>query len=594
MQCAVWFMGDAIRQPLVSVMGHVDHGKTSLLDAIRGTTVVEREPGRITQHIGATEVPLETIYKLCGKLIAEKKFRIPGLLFIDTPGHHSFTTLRARGGALADLAILVIDIREGLKPQTVESINILKRTKTPFLIALNKIDALDGWRTERNRPFIVGFKEQHEEVQRMLDERLYDISGRLYEHGFSADRYDKVTDFTKNIAIVPVSAKTSEGIADLLLVLVGLAQRFLEEHLKKEEGPAEGTILEVKEEKGLGTTVDVIIYKGTLSKGDTIVLGSAGGKPIVTKVKAILRPKPLDEIRSPQDKFNTVKSAHAAAGLKLSAPGIEDAMAGAMLKAVDGGMDKDEIIREIEQESRVAVALSDDGIVLKADAMGSLEAIAFECTNARIPIKKAEVGDISRRDVVEAGALKDPLHRVIFGFNVNLLPDAEDEVNKSGLTVFRNDVIYKLIEDYQKWTEEKKREIEGDLRKEIVFPAKIKVLPGCVFRASKPAIVGVRVLGGKLRSKVSLIRDDGKPVGRIKSVQSESRSVDEAIMGAEVAISIEGATVGRQLDVNDILLVDIPESHVKKLTEFELTFEEKETLQKLAELKRKENPFWGM
>ena len=111
----------AIRQPVVSVLGHVDHGKTKLLDRIRGTSVQAREAGAITQHIGATEVPIEHIYKVCSKLIGQKKFDVPGLLFIDTPGHHSFVTLRARGGSLADLAVLVIDIREGLMPQTIES-----------------------------------------------------------------------------------------------------------------------------------------------------------------------------------------------------------------------------------------------------------------------------------------------------------------------------------------------------------------------------------------------------------------------------------------------------------------------------------------
>jgi translation initiation factor 5B len=594
MQCVVNVMSDAIRQPLVSVMGHVDHGKTSLLDAIRGTTVVEREAGRITQHIGATEVPIETIYEICGKLIGDRKFRVPGLLFIDTPGHHSFTTLRSRGGALSDLAILVIDINEGLKPQTVESINILKRTKTPFVIALNKIDALNGWRPGRNRPFITGFREQHEEVQRTLDERLYAIAGRLFDHGFSADRYDKVIDFTKNVAMVPVSAKHSEGIADLLLVLVGLAQKFLEENLRTEEGAAEGTVLEIKEEKGLGATLDLILYKGTLNRGDTVAVGSTNGKPIVTKIKAILRPKPLDEIRSPQEKFNSVKSAGAAAGLKISAPGIEDALAGSMLKVIGQGESAEEVIREIEQESKATVELSDDGVVLKADAIGSLEAIAFECKNAGIPIKNAEVGDISRHDVVEASALTDPLHRIIFGFNVDVLPDAKDEIVKTGLTVLQSDIIYKLIEDYEKWAAKRKTDLEKDRRKEVVFPAKVKVLPGCVFRVSKPAIVGMRVLGGKLRSGEGLLREDGKEVGSIRSIQSDNKSISEAIMGQEIAVAIEGATVGRQLDENDVLYVDIPEGHVKKLGDYELTFEEKEALQKVIELKRKEKPFWGM
>ncbi|MEW6069731.1 MAG: GTP-binding protein, partial [Candidatus Thermoplasmatota archaeon] len=264
----------AIRQPIVSVLGHVDHGKTLLLDAIRGTRIVEKEPGRITQHIGATEVSLATIYKICGELLKGKKFKVPGLLFIDTPGHLAFTTLRARGGALADLAILVVDVKEGVMAQTLESLNILKLYKTPFVLALNKIDLLEGWRS-RKMSFVESIKEQNDRAIKGLDEKIYELAGKFYEHGFSAERYDRIKDFTRNIAIIPVSAKSSEGIPDLLMILVGLAQKFLERQLTtEEEKTGEGVVLEVKEEKGLGKTLDVIVYNGRIAQGDIIVIGS--------------------------------------------------------------------------------------------------------------------------------------------------------------------------------------------------------------------------------------------------------------------------------------------------------------------------------
>src|SRR3989449_474143 len=324
-------MGAYIRQPIVSVLGHVDHGKSSLLDEIRGTSVVAREAGGITQHIGATEVPLDAIRAICGDLVKGKTFKIPGLLFIDTPGHVAFTTLRARGGALAGLAVLVVDVNEGFRPQTIESLNILKRYKTPFLVAANKIDMVPGWRKIEKVPFAAAYAEQQASVREELDRRLYDVVGKFFEYGFTAERYDRIQDFATTVAIVPTSAKHGVGIPELLLMLIGLAQRFLEESLKVPEGPAEGTILEVKEEKGLGATLDAIIYKGVLSRGDTIVLGSSG-KPIVTKVKAILRPKPLDEIRDPQDRFDSVERVTAAAGVKISASGLEGTLAGAPLR----------------------------------------------------------------------------------------------------------------------------------------------------------------------------------------------------------------------------------------------------------------------
>ncbi len=575
-----------IRQPIVSVLGHIDHGKTQLLDSIRGSTVIEREAGRITQHIGATEVPIDVIYRICGSLLGRKRFTFPGLLFIDTPGHQAFTTLRARGGALSDLAVLVVDINEGFKPQTVESLNILKRYKTPFVVAANKIDLINGWVSEK-KPFAESYKKQVERAMDVVDEKIYEIVGKIYNYGFSSERYDRITDFTKNIAIVPISAKTGEGIQDLLMMLVGLAQRFLEKQLKTEEGPGEGTVLEVKEEKGLGPTVDVIIYNGSVKQGDTIVLGGID-RPIVTKVKALLKPKPLDEIRDPTERFKSVKNVSAASGVKISGKHLEDVIAGAPLKVVVNNMD--EVVRSIQSECKIVIETEEDGVVVKADAIGSLEGLAFELKNKGVPIKKAEVGDVSRRDVTEASTVSDSLRRVVLGFNVKVLPDVKEGQAK----LFVNNIIYKLLDDYEEWCIKRKAELEKEKRDEIIYPGKIKILEGCIFRTSKPAIVGVRVLGGRIRVGQELMRNDGKIVGKIKSIRSVEESYKEAISGKEVAIAMNAPTVGRQIKENDVLYVSIPESDVKKLSALELTFDEKEIINDVIEIKRKEKAFWGM
>ena len=387
----------SIRQPIVSVLGHVDHGKTMLLDCIRGTSVTAREAGLITQHIGATEVPIDHIYKVCSAVLGGKRFDTPGLLFIDTPGHHSFITLRARGGSLADLAVLVIDVTEGLKPQTIESIRILRQYKTPFVIAMNKLDTISGWNSESDRPFVLAERSQAPHAIEGFNERLYGIIGDLAAEGVSADRYDRIDDFTRTVALVPVSAKTGEGIADLLLVLIGLAQRFLEEQLRQEDGPGRGTILEIKEERGLGQTLDIILYSGTLRRGDTVALGTRG-EPLLTRVKAILKPKPLDEIRDPRDRFDSVKELQAAAGVKLSCQSVEGAIAGGAIRVVEGR--DDEILADMEEESKVSIEIEDEGVTIKADAIGSLEALAYEAKNAGIPIRRYGVGEITRRDIV--------------------------------------------------------------------------------------------------------------------------------------------------------------------------------------------------
>ncbi len=586
-------MGTYIRQPIVSVLGHVDHGKSSLLDQIRGTSVVAREAGGITQHIGATEVPLDAIRAICGDLVKDKTFKIPGLLFIDTPGHVAFTTLRARGGALADLAVLVVDVNEGFRPQTVESINILKRYKTPFLVAANKVDMVPGWRKIEKASFAAAVAEQHEAVREELDRRLYDVVGKFYEHGFSAERYDKIEDFATTVAIVPTSAKHGVGIPELLLMLIGLAQRFLEADLKVPEGPAEGTILEVKEEKGLGVTLDAIVYKGVLNRGDTIVLGSTG-KPIVTKVKAVLRPKPLDEIRDPQDRFDSVARVTAAAGVKIAASGLEGATAGGPLREAKA-RDLKEVVAAVAAETVPKVETSDEGILVKADALGSLEAIAYECKESGTPIKFARVGPVSRRDVVDAATVQEPLHQVILAFNVPLLDDARDELAKHpDVKVLEGDVIYRLLQDYQAWAETRRQELDDARRLAMPYPAKVRFLPEFVFRASKPAIFGVRVLAGRLRPGLPLMREDGKTLGRVRSIRSGEEVVTEAVAGKEVAIAVDGVTVGRQVKGGDVLYVDLPEESARTLRDQPLNPDERATLEEIGAIKRKEDPFWGM
>jgi len=573
-------------------MGHVDHGKSTILDRIRGTKVVSREAGGITQHIGATDVPIETIHTLCAKLIGERRFSVPGLLFIDTPGHYSFASLRTRGGALADLAVLVIDINEGMKPQTVESINILRNLKTPFVIAANKIDLIPGWRVHEGMTFHESMAAQDPRVAGELDEKIYALSGRIFEKsGLSADRFDRITDFTKSVAIVPMSGKHGEGLPDLLLVLVGLAQRFLEEQLRTEEGAAEGTVLEVKEEKGIGTAIDTIVYKGVLRVGDQIVVSSAKGAPIVAKVKGLQRPRPLDEIRDPSQRFDRVKEVSAAAGIRIVAQGLEGAMAGGTMRVVS--KDLEEIIEEMKKESQIKVELAEQGIIVRGDAIGSLEALAFEAKSAELPIRKIDIGNVTRKDVLEASNFDDPLHRVIFAFNVKVNQDAETELRATGVRLFANQVIYRLLDEYRLWTEERKKEIIAEKRLEVVFPGKILLLRDHVFRVSKPAIVGVRVLAGRIRPGQALMKLDGKQVGRIKSIRTGESTLAEAIMGAEVAVAIDEPTVGRQIDVEEVLLVDIPESHARELLNFQLSADEQEAFDQIATVKRKERPFWG-
>lgn len=580
-----------IRQPIVSVLGHVDHGKTTFLDRIRGTTVAEREAGAITQHIGATGVPVNVLKNACSDLGCNIDFELPGLLFIDTPGHHSFINLRSRGGSLADIAILIVDITEGFMPQSLESLDILKREETPFIIGANKLDKIPGWRSE-NKPFIRNLQEQSDDAKGRMTDALYEMIGDLYDKGFSSDRYDKVNDFSQNIAIVPMSAKTGEGMEDMLMTLIGVAQRFLKNELEVVEGPGQGTVLEVKEELGLGTTLDTIIYQGVINKNDEVVIGTKN-KPLKTKIKALLQPKEMDEIRDPRERFDEVKSVGAAAGVKIVTPEVEGVLAGAPLKVI-GDQNPDDVVEEVAKESKASIETEDEGVLIKADAIGSLEGLAFELDEKDIPIVRADVGDVSQKDVIDAQTVKEPLYKAILAFNVDVLPDAKEDIKKSDVNVFENDVVYRLVEDYEEWAEKKQQEIEEMKRESITHPGKFRILEDHTFRVSKPAIVGVRVLAGRIEPDQRIINKDGKRVGTIKSIREGDKSLDRAEQGEEVAVAISGPTVGRQIHERDELYIDIPEGDARKLKDIELTFDEERILDEIREIKKEEKPFWGL
>ena len=588
-----------VRTPIVCVMGHVDHGKTSLLDRIRGSSVVSSEVGAITQHIGATIVPIEAIRAMSGSM-EKAPINIPGLLFIDTPGHHAFTTLRARGGALADMAILVIDINQGFQPQTIEALQILRNCKTPFVIAATKIDRIHGWRVFENESFLSSFAKQNDRVTGDVENKTYEVVGKLSELGFSADRFDRVSDFQRNLAIVPVSAHTGEGITDLLMVMIGLAQRYMGEALTLAvEGPGAGTVLEVKEERGLGTTLDVILYDGTLSIGDEIAVATQGDV-IFTKVRSLLKPRPMKEILV-EDRFEREKTVVAAAGVKVTAPDLEGVIAGSPFFVVRGN--RDEIEARIKKEmTEIHVNLADEGIVIKADTIGALEALCKELDGKGIGVMRAEVGPVSRHDLIETETIKNPVYRVLLSFNTPLLPEVAETLKDPSyyrltqVKVFEGRVIYQLIDEYVAWRDEQKRLLDKQRFEHVVMPAKIRLMPDCVFRQSNPAVVGVRVLGGKLRNDVNLIKLDGKKVGHLKSMQLRQENIREADAGLEVAISIEGATIGRQLNVGDDLFVDVPERHVKVLEKEmlkSLNTSTQEILEEYTSMRRKTEPFWG-
>jgi len=578
-------MQEKIRSPIVVLLGHVDAGKTTLADKVRGTAVaLKMEPGFLTQATGCSFIPLVLIKKICGRLLERLKIEleVSGLLLIDCPGHAAFMGMRKRGGNISDLAILVVDIIEGFQEQTDESLKILREYKTPFVVAATKIDKLAGWFPYTDACFSETFQKQREDVKEELDKKIYRIVAQLVERGFDAERFDKVQDFTRQVAIIPVSGITGEGLPDLLMVLVGLAQHFLKGKLTL-SSVSKGTILEVKETKGFGVTIDVILYDGCIHKGDYLVIG--GKQPVVTRIKAILLPRPAQDLRIEKE-FQQVEEAYAAIGVKIAAPDLESVVAGSPVIAVREEKEVEEIKRLVQKEvEEVEFTRDVDGVIVRADTLGGLEAMIKILTEEGVEIKKAEVGTVNKQDVVEVQDASE-LRKAILAFNVKVSEEIRALAKDLGIKIFESDVIYRLIDDYKEWCKTRKEEIKRAKMERLVWPAKIKILPGYVFRASKPAIVGIEVLCGKIKSNIRLVRKDGKEVGTIKEIQKEGKTLPEASSGERVAISTEEPTVGRQIEEGDILYAFLPDSSVNAwLTEFreELTEDELKVIEEFRQ-----------
>ncbi len=564
-----------IRSLICLLTGHVDHGKSKIIESISNKKIIDKEAGSITQSIYAVNVPMKNIEKITGNLLEKIKLKIPGFLLIDSPGHAAFSNLRKRGGSIADIAIVVIDINEGIMPQTQEAIEILKNHKTPFIIALNKIDLISGWRSDDQVGILESIEGQGENTKTYLDTKLYEIVGKLYELGFNGERFDRISDYTKQVGIIPISAKQKEGMPELLMVLSGLAQKYLEENLAIETNkPGRGVVLEVKEDKGV--VLDAIVYDGTLNVNDEIVIGGLDDV-IVTKIRGLR-----------VDKKN-VKKVEAAASINILAPNIKEVISGMPFRVLDSEKNLEKIKKELKEEiQEVIIETEQNGIIIKANSLGSLEALITILKEKDVKIKKATIGEINKKDIATAEAEED-LNQVILGFNIK-------KVKNDNVKVITSEVIYKIVEDYEKWVEGKKKGIEEDKLQNLVKPCKIRIIPGYVFRQKNPAVLGTEVLEGMLEKGMPMMDSDGKKLTEIKSIQNDGKNVETAKKDEQVAVAFSGVTFGRQINENDVLITDFTENEFKKLRDFKeyLTTEETELMKEILAIKRKEDDMWGV
>ncbi len=583
-----------LRQPIITVCGHVDHGKTSILDAIRESSVQNSESGGITQKISFTSYPLEQLKKACP--LIEKtglNLEMPGFLFIDTPGHAAFTNLRKRGGSLADLAILVIDINEGIKPQTAETIQILKLNKVPFVIALNKIDNISGWRTSKDLTEIKELIEfQQKSIKSIFEERYMILIASLNSYGFDADLFYNIDDFSKKIALVPCSAKTKQGLQELIMVICGLSQRYLKDRLTLGKEP-KGVLLEIKKEKSMNY-LEAILYDGKLSKKDEIAISDINGKAIITKIRV------LEKIKALSSRFESVDSIIASTGLRMqiTEKNLDLVYPGMPFLKYNGNKKEIEGIFKKEISENISGALSKKGIIAKADSLGSLEALLTLLKQNNLQIVKAGIGNVNKNDIISAEANLEinELDAIIVGFNVSISEEAQKIIKRNSIKILTDDIIYKLIENLTEFRKEKHKEIEKKRMMNLTKLCKIKILNQYVFRNSNPAIFGVKIEIGKLSSGIRLINKEDEEIGKVKNLQYENKSINEATEKMEIALSIPGINFERVLKNTENLYSNLSANQFKNFKENKdlLSNKEMNLLQEIAEIKRQKKADWGV
>ncbi|XP_054755018.2 eukaryotic translation initiation factor 5B-like [Lytechinus pictus] len=560
---------DHLRSPVVCVLGHVDTGKTKILDKIRHSNVQDGEAGGITQQIGATMVPQQAIQdqtKMCREFVKEE-MKIPGLLIIDTPGHESFSNLRSRGSSLCDIAILVVDIMHGLEPQTIESINLLKQRKTPFIVALNKIDRLFEWKTSPNTDVTNTIKKQKRNTRDEFEERTRNIITEFAEQGLNAALFNDNPDSKTYISLVPTSAHSGDGMGNLISLIVTLSQTLLAKRLAFSE-MLQVTTLEVKSLPGLGTTIDVVLVNGTLKEGDTIVVAGQEG-PIVSQVRGLLMPQPLKELRV-KNQYVKHKEIKGAQGVKVLAKDLEKAMAGLPMLVAEH---PDEIEIHKEEVSRLlkaaltSIKLTERGVYVQASTLGSLEALLEFLRTSKIPYSGINIGPVHKKDVMKASVMleHDSQYAVILAFDIKVERDAQELADRENIKIFQADIIYHLFDRFMAYREELKKRNKEQYKHIAVFPCKLRVLPQHIFNARNPIVIGVSIEGGIVKQGTPIIvpSKENCEIGVISSLELNHKMVDTARKGQEVCVKIENVSgdapkmYGRHFDHNDLLVSKI-------------------------------------
>ncbi|XP_073318748.1 eukaryotic translation initiation factor 5B isoform X2 [Pagrus major] len=589
---------DTLRSPVVCVLGHVDTGKTKILDKLRHTNVQDGEAGGITQQIGATNVPKETIEEQTRmvKNFEKDDLKIPGMLIIDTPGHESFSNLRNRGSSLCDIAILVVDIMHGLEPQTLESINLLKEKKCPFIVALNKVDRLYDWKKSPETDIVTTLKKQKKNTKDEFDERAKAVIVEFAQQGLNAALFYENKDPRTFVSLVPTSAHSGDGMGNLIALLVELTQTMLARRLAHCE-ELRAQVMEVKALPGMGTTIDVILINGRLREGETIIVPGVEG-PIVTQIRGLLLPPPLKELRV-KSQYEKHKEVSTAQGVKILGKDLEKALAGLPLlvahKDDEVPVLRDELVRELKQ-TLSSIKLEEKGVYVQASTLGSLEALLEFLRTSKVPYAGINIGPVHKRDVMKASAMleHDLQYAVILAFDVKVERESQEMADSLGVRIFSAEIIYHLFDAFTKYREDYKKAKQDEFKHVAVFPVKLKVLPQFIFNSRDPIVMGVTIEAGVLRQGTPLcVPSKGfVDIGVVTSIEMNHKSVDSAKKGQEICIKIEPIPgespkmYGRHFEATDIIVSKITRASIDALKNWFRDEMQKTDWQLIMELKK--------
>ena len=570
-----------LRAPIVCVLGHVDAGKTKILDKLRHSNVQLGEAGGITQQIGATFIPIENIQSHISKIDERfhTKTRIPGILLIDTPGHASFTNLRSRGSSLCDIAVLILNIDKGIEKQSVESLDLLRMRKTPFIIALNQIDRTYNWRRFDWSGFEDSYRKQKDQQKRLFDEKVEQNKMQFIKNNINAELYYKNTNMKEYVNMVPTSAITGEGLPDLLGLLVYLTDNYLIRQITYKE-EVKCSILEVKVLETIGTTIDVVLVNGTIHVGDKIVIGGLLG-PIKTVVKIILLPKPMKEMRvkCEYERFDEISGA---IGVKIFCPDLENALAGSPLYVYKTEEEAEHYCNEISKDFNSIVQKylnkKGKGIMVQASTLGSLEAILTFLNEQKVEVAVVGVGNLNKKDVIklqikhaeDENVMKEDL--VILCFDNKVLPEAQKVADENGIKIFVDDIIYHLFDKFIEFKNKSILERKKEKEKEAIFPCSLKTV--MFINKKDPLIIGVSVTEGVLKIGTPIYCvEKNLPLGVVESIEREKKPINNVRPNdGDVAIRIKVAdsslAAGRHFDESSTYVSQITRNSINALKNY--------------------------